>query len=78
MSAVNIHDAKTHFSKLVDEAASGSAVIIAKAGKPVAKLVGIDAPAKPKRLGFLEGQFLVPDDFDTMGASEIDALFHGE
>lgn len=78
MSIVNIHEAKTHFSRLVDEAASGSPVIIAKAGKPVAKLVAIDAPEKPKRIGFLDGQFKVPDDFDTMCADEIEAMFYGE
>jgi prevent-host-death family protein len=77
MSAINIHDAKTHFSRLVDEAASGSSVIIAKAGKPVAKLVAIDAPASAKRVGFLAGQALVPDDFDRMGAGEIEAMFSG-
>jgi prevent-host-death family protein len=77
MSTLNIHEAKTHFSRLVDEAASGSAVIIAKAGKPVAKLVALDAPAQHRRIGFLEGQFLVPDDFNTMGTAEIEALFTG-
>ncbi len=78
MSTVNIHEAKTHFSRLVDEAASGSPVIIAKAGKPVAMLVPIEPPAKPKRIGFLDGQFKVPDDFDTMDQAEIEAMFYGE
>jgi prevent-host-death family protein len=77
MSIVNIHDAKTQFSKLVDQAAAGETVIIAKAGKPVAKLVGLTAPIVPSRLGFLAGQFLVPDDFDTMGAEDIAEMFNG-
>jgi len=78
MSTVNIHEAKTHFSRLVDEAASGSPVIIAKAGKPVAMLVAITPPKKAKRIGFLDGQALVPDDFDTMDQAEIEAMFYGE
>lgn len=78
MSTVNIHEAKTHFSRLVDEAASGSPVIIAKAGKPVAMLVPIEPVKKPKRIGMLEGQFKVPDDFDTMFQAEIEAMFYGE
>jgi prevent-host-death family protein len=77
MSIVNIHEAKTHFSRLVDEAASGSPVIIAKAGKPVARLVPYEAPAAPKRIGMLEGQFNIPDDFDTICAAEIEAMFSG-
>ena len=75
MSSINIHDAKTQFSRLVDRAAKGETVIIAKAGKPVAKVSALDAPASPRRLGFLKGEIEVPDDFDCMGASEIAALF---
>jgi prevent-host-death family protein len=75
---VNIHEAKTHLSRLIDQAANGESFIIAKAGKPLVKVVGLDAPAAPKRMGFLKGHFQVPDDFDTMGAEEILALFEGE
>ncbi len=75
MKIVNIHEAKTQLSKLVEEAANGEPFIIAKAGKPLVKVVPIDAPVSPQRLGFLEGQFLIPDDFDRMCEAEIAALF---
>ncbi len=75
MRTVNIHEAKTHLSRLVDAAAKGEPFIIAKAGKPLVKVVPIDAPPAPKRLGFLRGEFTVPDDFDTMGQAEIEKLF---
>ncbi|WP_417563096.1 type II toxin-antitoxin system Phd/YefM family antitoxin [Microbacterium sp.] len=77
MPQVNIHDAKTHFSRLVDAAASGETVTIAKAGHPVAKLVRADAPASPTRTGFLAGHGQVPDDFNTMGGSDIADIFEG-
>jgi len=75
MSSVNIHEAKTHLSRLLDQAAKGDAVVIAKAGKPVAKLTAINAPAPRRRLGFLAGEVRVPDDFDRMGEGEISGLF---
>ena len=75
MSSVNIHEAKTHLSRLLDQAAKGDAVVIAKAGKPVAKLTAIDAPAPRRRLVFLAGEVRVPDDFDRMGEGEISGLF---
>lgn len=75
MKTVNIHEAKTQLSRLVDRAARGEAFIIAKAGKPLVKVSAIDAPASPRRLGFLEGEIKVPDDFDRMGEREIAALF---
>ncbi len=78
MPTVNIHEAKTHLSRLIDQVAGGETVIIAKAGKPVVKLVPIDAPAKPKKFDFLTGQIKVPDDFDRMGQDEIEALFYGD
>jgi prevent-host-death family protein len=80
MRTVNIHEAKTHLSRLVDQAAKGESFVIAKAGKPLVKVVALDAaPAKPiQRLGFLKGQFTIPDDFDTMGQDEIIRMFEGE
>ncbi|MBP2160618.1 MULTISPECIES: type II toxin-antitoxin system Phd/YefM family antitoxin [Asticcacaulis] len=78
MRTVNIHEAKTHLSRLIEQVGNGETVIIAKTGKPVAKLVAIDAPAQPKRFDFLAGEFAVPDDFDTMGADEIAKMFYGE
>ena len=76
---VNIHEAKTQLSKLVDRASKGEPFIIAKAGKPLVKVIAIDAPApaKVRRLGFMLGQIAVPEDFDTMGKSEIEQIFEG-
>lgn len=80
MRTVNIHEAKTHLSRLVDQAAKGEPFIIAKAGKPLVKVVPLEAePApRPRRIGFMEGQIKVPDDFDTMCQEEIERLFYGE
>ena len=77
MQTVNIHDAKTHLSRLVDQAVQGEPFIIAKAGKPLVKVVALDAPesAQKQRLGFLAGQINIPDDFDRMGNTEIEQLF---
>jgi prevent-host-death family protein len=72
---VNIHEAKTQLSKLVDQAVNGEPFVIAKAGKPLVKVTALDAPAAPRRLGFLAGEITVPDDFDRMGEAEIAALF---
>ena len=74
MKTVNIHEAKTNLSRLIEGVGQGESFIIAKAGKPVAKVVPIfEKP--PQRIGFMEGQFEVPDDFDTMFAEEIRAMF---
>lgn len=78
MVTVNIHEAKTQLSKLVDRAAKGEAFIIAKAGKPLVKVAALDAPQAPRRLGFLAGEIAVPDDFNRMGEAEIAALFASE
>jgi prevent-host-death family protein len=78
MRTFNIHEAKTQLSKLVDSAAKGEPFIIAKAGKPLVKVVAIDAPSTKRRLGFMKGQFTVPDDFDTMFQDEIIKMFEGE
>jgi prevent-host-death family protein len=75
MTTVNIHEAKTQLSRLVEQAAGGEPFIIAKAGKPMVRVTAIDAPAEARRLGFLEGEIAVPDDFDSMGSDEIAALF---
>lgn len=80
MKTVNIHEAKTHLSKLVDAAAKGEPFVIAKAGKPLVKVEALElAQPKPiRRTGFLAGQISVPDDFDTMMQDEIEAMFYGE
>src|SRR5882672_4703552 len=75
MVTVNIHEAKTHLSKLVDQAVKGDAFVIAKAGKPLVKVTALEAPAAPQRLGFLKGEITVPEDFDRMGGAKIAALF---
>ena len=75
MITVNIHEAKTQLSKLVDQAARGESFVIAKAGKPLVKVTPLDVPVAPQRLGFLVGEIAVPDDFDRMGEAEIAALF---
>ena len=80
MHTVNIHEAKTHLSRLVEEAANGQPFVIAKAGRPMVKVMAIDAPApnKMRRTGFLAGQIAVPDDFDRMGEAAIAAMFGDE
>jgi prevent-host-death family protein len=65
MRTVNIHEAKTHLSRLVEEAAEGSEIVIAKAGKPVARLVSVKKSRKRRKLGFLAGKFRIPPDFDA-------------
>jgi prevent-host-death family protein len=79
MLTVNIHDAKTHLSRLVKQAAQGEAFIIAKAGKPMVKVVplGQEEVGTANRLGFMAGELAVPDGFDRMGSEEIAALFAG-
>ena len=79
MKAFNIHEAKTHFSKLVEQAASGKEIIIAKAGKPVAKLVSIDSNIRhsnaERKLGLLAGQMTLREDFyDPLPDDIIDAF----
>lgn len=79
MEVVNIHQAKTHLSRLLDQLGEGG-FIIAKAGKPIAKVVPWNASEaeKAKRLGFMAGQLRVPADFDRMGEKEIETLFGGQ
>lgn len=80
MHVVNMHEAKTHLSRLVEAAANGEPFIIARAGKPVVKVVAVDAPppSVSRRLGFLAGRISVPSDFDHMGAGDVETLFEGD
>ena len=80
MQTVNIHEAKTHLAKLIAKAVNGEPFIIAKAGKPMVRVVAIDAPEpkKMRRIGFGEGKSKVPDDFDTMFSKEIEEMFYGK
>ncbi len=75
MGTVDIREAKTQLSRLIDRAVNGEPFVITKAGKPLVKVTAIDVPAVPQRLGFMVGETEVPDDFDRMGGSEIEALF---
>jgi prevent-host-death family protein len=77
MLTVNIHEAKTHLSRLIEQAAKGEPFIIAKAGKPRVMVTALEPPKPPRRLGFLAGEFTIPDDFDQMGQDEIIKLFEG-
>ena len=80
MRTVNMHEAKTHLSRLVEAAAKGEPFIIARAGKPVVKVVAVEAPGagSPRRIGFMAGKISVPEDFDRMGSEEIGILFEGD
>lgn len=76
MLQVNIHDAKTNLSKLIEKAVNGEPFVIAKAGKPMVTVRAYEPPSKPvRRLGFMKGKIKVPDDFDSMGKAEIKRMF---
>ncbi|MCL2020989.1 MAG: type II toxin-antitoxin system prevent-host-death family antitoxin [Betaproteobacteria bacterium] len=77
MRTVNIHEAKTHLSRLVQQVVEGNPFIIARASKPLVKVVPLNTPPEnqARRLGYLIGEIAVPDDFDRMGSSEIEQLF---
>ena len=77
MEPVNIHDAKTHFSRLIDQVSEGQEIVIARAGRPVARLVPYVERRPARKLGLMAGQFSVPDDFDALGSEQIAALFDG-
>ncbi len=80
MRTINIHEAKTHLSRLVEQAREGEPFVIAKAGKPLVKVTALQAPepAATRRLGFMQGQITVPEDFDRMGQEAIERLFGEE
>jgi prevent-host-death family protein len=79
METINIHEAKTHLSRLVEKAAKGEAFIIAKAGKPMVKVVPLDEEKKPKRrLGILDGMFEVPENLKEFAREEIEEMFYGK
>ena len=76
MSVVNIYEAKTHLSRLVARAAAGEEIVIAKAGRPVAKLVGYSEDNEPRQLGGWEGRVWIADAFDEL-PPELLAAFEG-
>lgn len=81
MHVYNIHEAKTNLSRLIEDIVNGGEpFVIAKAGKPLVKVVRLEAePEKPvRRIGFLKGQINVPDDFDTMGGKSVADMFEGK
>ena len=77
METINIHEAKTHLSRLVEKAAKGESFVIAKAGKPMVRVSALDVPSAEnrRRVGFLKGRIEVPDDFDRMAEDEIEEMF---
>ena len=77
MEKINVHDAKTHFSRLLDRAQKGEEFVIAKAGKPVARLGPLARPGRKRRLGLLDGKFRIPDDFNKPLPDEVLAAFEG-
>jgi prevent-host-death family protein len=77
MPKVNIHEAKTHFSRYVEAASQGKEIIIAKAGKPVARIAPLVAAKIARKLGLLDGKARIPDDFNTPLPEELLAEFFG-
>ena len=79
MATVNVHAAKTHFSSLLDRAAAGEEIVIAKAGKPVARLTGLSSGNPlPRRLGSLAGRAVIPADFDAPLPDDVLDAFEGD
>lgn len=79
METINIHEAKTHLSRLVEEVAmTQEPIIIAKAGKPRVQIVPLDEPLKKRQMGTLKDKLNVPDNFDRLYEKEIAELFNGE
>jgi len=78
MQKVNIHEAKTRLSCLIDNAVKGNPFIIAKAGKPMVKVIPVSfEETQKKRIGFMKGKISIPADFDSMGKKKIEKLFEG-
>ncbi len=77
MRTVNIHEAKTHLSRLLEDVSAGEEILIAKAGRPIARLVPAAAARKRRKLGWLQGSFAVPDDFDAPLPADVLAGFEG-
>lgn len=80
MEIVNIHQAKTNLSRLIEKAVNGEDFIIAKAGKPLVKVTRIDHVESPQvgRVGFMKDKIRVPEDFDRMAEGDIADLFAGQ
>jgi prevent-host-death family protein len=78
MHTINIHEAKTHLSRLVEQVAAGAEIVIAKAGRPVARLVPlVETTREPRKLGILAGKYEVPNDIDALFVADIEGMFYG-
>lgn len=78
MKFVNVHDAKTHLSRLLDDVANGHEVTIAKAGKPIARLVPVAGRAPQRQPGYLRGRIRIADDFDAPLPKDVQSAFEGD
>ncbi len=78
MKKINIYEAKTRLSQLVDEAASGKDIVIARAGRPVARLTRLRETRRKRRLGILDGRFRIPEDFNRPLPGAVLRLFEGD
>jgi prevent-host-death family protein len=77
MTQMNVHEAKTHLSKLLDQAIAGEEVVIMRSGKPLVRLTPVETAPAPRVLGTAKGEFVVPDDFNEPLPEEILAQFEG-
>ena len=77
MLTVNVHEAKSQLSKLLEAVEAGQEVTIARAGRPVARLVGLASRQPPRRLGTMAGQLNIPEDFDDPLPASVLAQFRG-
>jgi prevent-host-death family protein len=78
MKIVNVHEAKTHLSRLLEEVAAGQEVVIARAGRPVARLTALQPTRPPRQLGALAGLYTVPEDWDAPLPADLIARFGGD
>jgi prevent-host-death family protein len=77
-TTLNLYQAKTQLSKLVERAAAGEEIVIAKAGKPMARLVALESRGRPRNFGALKGQIWMADDFDELPKDILDAFYDGD
>jgi prevent-host-death family protein len=77
MTQMNVHQAKTHLSKLLDQAVAGEEVVIMRSGKPLVRLIPVETAAAPRVLGTAKGDFIVPDDFNEPLPDDVLAQFEG-
>jgi prevent-host-death family protein len=77
MTQMNVHQAKTHLSKLLDQAIAGEEVVIMRSGKPLVRLIPVESAPAPRVLGTAKGDFTVPDDFNEPLPDDVLAQFEG-